>query len=422
MSHGTDRRMTALFATLFPFLGAMPAKAAEEPGDWTPLFNGRDLTGWKVLNGKAKYEVEGNAIVGTTADGSPNSFLCTEQLYGAFELQFDVKLDPRLNSGVQVRSQSRPDHQNGRVHGYQVEISTGGEAGFIYDEARRGWLSTDRTDPKARAAFKGDAWNRYRVLCQGDVIRTWVNGVPVARVVDSVDAKGFIGLQVHSFQGDRPAQVRWRHIFLREILPAGGAKKEPPPGDLKVQALIDEVGKACIDRPVYMIGPQRGARLAELVREAKPRLVLECGTAIGYSGLWIARELKAAGSGRLVTIEISPERAHEAEENFRKAGLADVVTVKVGDARKLAGEIEGPIDFAFIDCNFENYEPVFQGLEPRLRDGAILVADNVLIGAGPMAGFLDKIRSRYSSRSEWFEKDIPWCEIDAMEVTTIIRR
>ncbi|MBI4603740.1 MAG: DUF1080 domain-containing protein, partial [Planctomycetes bacterium] len=360
MSHNSDLRITAFLSTLLPFLAAMPATGAEEPGDWLPLFNGKDLSGWKVLNGTAKYEVEGNAIVGTTAEGSPNSFLCTEKLYGDFELQFDVKLDPRLNSGVQVRSQSRPDYQNGRVHGYQVEISTGGEAGFIYDEARRGWLSTDRTDPKARAAFREDAWNRYRVLCQGDSIRTWVNGVPVARVVDSTDAKGFIGLQVHSFRGDRPAQVRWRQLFLREIPPAGGAKVDPPPGDPKVQALIDEIGKVCIQRPVYMIGPQRGARLAELVRRAKPRLVLECGTAIGYSGLWIARELKAAGSGRLVTIEISPERAREAEENFRKAGLADVVTVKVGDARKLAGEIEGPVDFAFIDCNFENYEPVFQ--------------------------------------------------------------
>jgi len=394
--------------------------AAERTGaarDWALLFDGKSLAGWKQVNGTAKYAVEDYAIVGTTAKGSPNSFLCTEKFYGDFELQLEVKLDPRLNSGVQIRSNSLPEYQNGRVHGYQVEIATGGEAGFIYDEARRGWLSEDRSDPQARQAFRKDAWNKYRVLCVGDSIRTWVNDVPVASVVDSMTKTGFIGLQVHSFGGE-PAQVQWRNIYLKE-LGVESAKAEAPPGDPKVQAVIDEVEKECLKRPVYTIGHQRGERLAALVRRVKPELVVECGTAIGYSGLWIARELKAAGKGRLVTIEISPDRAHEAEENFRRAGLADVVTVKVGDARRLAREIRGPVDFAFIDCDFGNYGPVFDGLEKELRDGAVVVADNAGIGARQMVDYLERVRSRHFSHAEWFEKDLPWADTDSMEVTVL---
>jgi len=193
---------------------------AEDPAPedgWVSLFNGKDLSGWKQLNGTATYAVEDGAIVGTTTKGSPNSFLCSEKDYGDFELQFDVKVDRQLNSGVQIRSQSKPDYQNGRVHGYQVEIATNGTAGFIYDEARRGWLSKDRSNPAARAAFKDGQWNHYRVVCQGDSIKTWVNDVPVADLKDSMTKSGFIGLQVHSVGGDPHWQVRWRNLRLKTL-------------------------------------------------------------------------------------------------------------------------------------------------------------------------------------------------------------
>lgn len=194
-----------------------PAADTAKNDQWQELFNGRDLTGWKQINGTAKYEVVDGTIVGTTVEGSPNSFLCTTKNYGDFELEFEVKVDTPLNSGVQIRSNSLPDYQNGRVHGYQVEISTNGEAGFIYDEARRGWLSTDRSNEAARAAFKDGEWNKYRVVCQGDSIKTWINDVPVADVKDDMTPTGFIGLQVHSYKADKPAQVRWRNIRLKEL-------------------------------------------------------------------------------------------------------------------------------------------------------------------------------------------------------------
>lgn len=186
---------------------------------WKPLFNGKNLEGWEQINGEAEYSVEDGTIVGTTVKGSPNSFLCTKKHYTDFELEFEVKDDPRLNSGVQIRSNSLPDYKNGRVHGYQVEIDPSDRAwsGGIYDEARRGWLDDLKDNEAARKAFKNGEWNTFRVLAFKDRIMTWVNGVPAANLEDDMTHKGFIGLQVHGFRGDPPAQVRWKNIRIRDL-------------------------------------------------------------------------------------------------------------------------------------------------------------------------------------------------------------
>ena len=186
----------------------------------------------------------------------------------------------------------------------------------------------------------------------------------------------------------------------------------------RVQPVIDEVEELCIEKTVFMIGRRKAARLAKLVRERKPRVVLECGTAIGYSGLWIARELKRAGRGHLVTMEISASRAKQAEAYFRKAGLADFVTVRTGDATKLTKELAGPIDFAFIDCGYSNYYPVLANLEGKLGRDAVLVADNVGLGSRSMRNYLAAVR-RFDSRTEWFDVDLPWAKRDGMEITVM---
>ena len=207
-------RMAAWAAALW--LGAF-AQAAD--AGWTPLFNGKDLDGWKQINGSAKYEAKDDAIVGTSAPDSPNSFLCTTKNYGDFELEFEVMVDKELNSGVQIRSESKPDYQNGRVHGYKVEIAVDGFSGGIYDEARRGkFLNAQGVTPEIRALLKENAWNKYRVLCQGTRIQAWVNGVQVTDLKDDLTATGFIGLQVHAV-GKRtdPLKVQWRHLRLREL-------------------------------------------------------------------------------------------------------------------------------------------------------------------------------------------------------------
>lgn len=202
---------------------------------WIPLFDGKTLDGWEVCNGYATYRVEDGAIVGTTAEGSPNSFLCTKREYGDFILEFETMTDPALNSGVQIRSHRYPDEgpilvfekghwvsrkvPKGRVYGYQVEIANekSGASGGIYDEARRGWLHNIASDPAASKAFKDNQWNHYRVEARGDTIRVWVNGVPCAHLTDPLDQSGFIALQVHAYKGERPAQVRWRNIRIQDL-------------------------------------------------------------------------------------------------------------------------------------------------------------------------------------------------------------
>ena len=203
---------------------ACASPGADRQQDWVSLFDGKTLDGWEQKNGTATYRVEDGCIVGKTTEGSPNSFLATKKDYGDFELKFEVKVDDPLNSGVQIRSASKPDFDNGRVHGPQVEISIDGNAGFIYGEGLKfGWISdekTERNDATARAAFKKGEWNRYRVLAEGKSIKTWINDVPVAHTVDEKTnmMSGFLGLQVHGIKkGTGPYEVRWKNLTIREL-------------------------------------------------------------------------------------------------------------------------------------------------------------------------------------------------------------
>lgn len=195
------------------------AQSSSENNGWKNLFNGKNLDGWKQLNGKAKYEAKNGEIVGTTVSNEPNSFLTTEKMYGDFVLELELLVDNSMNSGVQFRSLSKPDYQNGRVHGYQMEIDPAARAwsGGIYDEGRRGWLYNLELNPEGKKAFKKDTWNKYRIECIGNTLRTWVNGIPTAHVIDDVTSEGFIALQVHSIpKNDQPGkQIRWRNIRIK---------------------------------------------------------------------------------------------------------------------------------------------------------------------------------------------------------------
>ncbi len=208
-------------ATVLVALGASLVRADDDNDGFVSLLKGRNLDGWVQHNGTATYRVEDNMIVGKTSEGSPNSFLCTKKDYGNFELRFEVKLDDELNSGVQIRSRSKKEINNGRVHGPQVEIATNGTAGFIYGEALgTGWLSEDLSDPKAQAAFKKGEWNKYRVIAVGKSIKTWINGAAVAELIDEKSnmPSGFIGLQVHGIRkGTGPYEVRWRNLYLKDL-------------------------------------------------------------------------------------------------------------------------------------------------------------------------------------------------------------
>ncbi|HSJ04845.1 MAG TPA: SMP-30/gluconolactonase/LRE family protein [Verrucomicrobium sp.] len=187
--------------------------------DWVPLFDGKTLEGFTQKGGKATYKVEEEAVVGTTAPNTPNSFLCTNKDYGDFVLELEFKVDPRMNSGVQFRSESKPDYKNGQVHGYQFEIDPADRAwsGGIYDEGRRGWLASLETNDVARYAFKQNDWNKLRVEAVGERIRTFLNDIPAADLKDGMTPKGFIALQVHGVgKNESEMQVRWRKIRLME--------------------------------------------------------------------------------------------------------------------------------------------------------------------------------------------------------------
>ena len=201
---------------------------------WISLFDGETLKGWSVHSGHATYMVEDGAIVGQAVKKSPNSFLCTEREFSDFILEFEVYLDDdELNSGVQFRSQIAKQEMNfwfrndqgkyqshiipaDRVYGYQVEISAGGGSGGVYDEARRAmmpWWPEDGS-PESKA-FKTKQWNKYRVECRGDSIKTIINGVVITDFRDGLSMQGIIGLQVHDVGNDpTPYQVRWRNIRI----------------------------------------------------------------------------------------------------------------------------------------------------------------------------------------------------------------
>lgn len=187
---------------------------------WVNLFNGKDLSGWKQLNGEAKYEVKDGVIIGTTVLNTPNSFLCTEKNYSDFIFEVDLLVEENMNSGIQFRSESKADYNNGRVHGYQCEVDPSARAwsAGIYDEARRGWLYPLDLNPGARSALKMGEWNHYRIECIGTSIKTWLNGVACAHVIDDMTPKGFIALQVHSIGKDESKvghQIKWKNIRIK---------------------------------------------------------------------------------------------------------------------------------------------------------------------------------------------------------------
>jgi hypothetical protein len=186
---------------------------------WINLFNGKDLSGWQQLGGKALYTVEEGTITGTTVNGQPNSFLTTTNNYGDFILELEFKLASDMNSGIQFRSESKAEYQGGRVHGYQMEIDPSPRAwtGGLYDEGRREWLYPLEYNSEAKKAYKKNEWNKVRIECLGNIMRTWVNEVATAHLVDNMTPNGFIALQVHSIDKpeDEGKKIHWRNIRIQ---------------------------------------------------------------------------------------------------------------------------------------------------------------------------------------------------------------
>lgn len=139
-------------------------------------------------------------------------------------------------------------------------------------------------------------------------------------------------------------------------------------------------------RDLSLIDPAVGAFLYVLTQALGSSRALEIGTAIGYSGTWIARALPAHGS--LITFEIDPTRAERAKANFARAGVGERTSVMLGDARVLLSKVQGPFDLVFQDGDKVQYEPLLDRLIGLLRPGGLLVTDNVLWGGEVVPGYV----------------------------------
>ncbi len=227
-----------------------PEPKLDEPAGWQSLFNGKDLAGWRAVNGSqksqgkvAKFEAKDGCIVGSNVEGCTwNSFLRSEQGWSDFLFTCEFKWDRLGNSGVQIRSHQLPwgvGAWDGRVWGYQVEMDDKARAwtGGIQEEGwmkpARGWLH-DLKGAKfdaARQAVKLKEWNRMTVRAIGPRIETWINGVPCADYTEkqvSADTRaGFFALQIHF--GKDMSQVRWRNLKVLPLGPVAPAPFPAPP-------------------------------------------------------------------------------------------------------------------------------------------------------------------------------------------------
>ena len=212
--------------SLLLLLLTLPALALEE--GFTSLFNGKDLTGWKKVNGTGEYRIEDQCIVGFGENIRSNTFLITEKTYKDFDFRFEMKFDDLTgNSGMMFRGLQKPGN-DGRVHGYQCEHDNGKARAWtagLYDEARRGWLFPAKGNKEAEAAFtaqgkkliKWDDWNEIRIACKANQIKIWLNGELRVDYKDEgaeATAEGFFGLQVH---GGKSCKVRWRNLRVKEL-------------------------------------------------------------------------------------------------------------------------------------------------------------------------------------------------------------
>ncbi len=234
------------FVLLASALAVSPLPPLLAQNGWVTLFNGTNLNGWIEHSGRAKYTVADGVLTGESVSGSGNSFLCTTQTFGDFELELEYQCDALLNSGVQIRSEVFPDARTlnvdgkeikllpDRIHGYQCEIDMDVArgrmwSGGIYDEARRGWLwpPDGEKGPQGRAfseqgrkISKPGEWNKLRIVANGPSIKTWLNGVPRADITDSLTPRGVIGLQVHGVGNDANRiglKVSFRDLKIREL-------------------------------------------------------------------------------------------------------------------------------------------------------------------------------------------------------------
>ena len=177
----------------------------------------------------------------------------------------------------------------------------------------------------------------------------------------------------------------------------------------KAETVLREIEKMAKRKFLPIVDREKGQFLAEAVRKAKPKRVLEVGTLIGYSAILIGKELNE--DAQIITIEIHADEAETAEENIRKAEIPAKVEVIIGDALQAIPKLEGYFDFAFIDAAKNEYFDYLRLAEDKLHKGAVIVADNAGIFAKQMKNYLDYVRTSGKYRSKYVQVDVDGIEI-----------
>lgn len=163
------------------------------------------------------------------------------------------------------------------------------------------------------------------------------------------------------------------------------------------QELLIELEKTQTD--FWNISRQSANFLNMLIKISGAKNVVEVGTSNGYSGIWIAKALKETG-GHLTTIEYWEKRIVLAQENFKKCEVDDIITIKQGSATEILAELDGEFDMAFIDANKSEYIKYFELIDPKLKKGGIILADNITSHPEKTADFVDAVMSNPNYQAE----------------------
>ncbi len=188
------------------------------------LFDGKSLRGWKIINpGTSTFTVKNGEIIGITKDKSITSHIVTEKEYSDFILEADIYISEGLNSGIDFRS----NYSDGKVHGYQCDVDGWPRkwSGGFYEENGRDWIGIPDINPNAKYALKTNKWNSFKIEAIGSRMRSWINGIPILTLIDTVHHKGFISLQIHHAMKpeDQDKVIKWKNIRI-----ISNPKKENP--------------------------------------------------------------------------------------------------------------------------------------------------------------------------------------------------
>ncbi|MDA8592617.1 DUF1080 domain-containing protein [Planctomycetota bacterium] len=249
-----------------------------------PLFPSESTEGWSNV-GDARYEVQGSTLIGRAGPQQQQSFLVSNREFGDYTMEVDVRIAVEGNSGIQIRSHVGKD---GKLRGYQAEIdpSPRSWSAGLFDEGRRAWLDDLSDNKAAREAFDLDGWNRYRIVCEGPRVRTWINGVAAADLLDGEDLTGSIAFQIHGWDDD--IEIHWRDPRVEDRGRHGWVPQDP--------------------KARCALGGAPGARATVLGEDVELRLVGADGAVLTRVDL-SAREGWKADSMNRVTVLLAPDRA-----------------------------------------------------------------------------------------------------------------